>query len=76
MKQVNVLYMEDSDVTNEMATEMCDLWSDQCFGNDDYYYSWERNYDGELWKHESNYSNLNKYLMDSGVEKCLIHYCW
>ena len=84
IKQVTLFDAQWSDCPVEVETEVKKLWRDHDFGNDHYYFSWDRGDmliefpDGgdESKDGKSGYPLIDEYLLSKGVTKCLIHWWW
>lgn len=80
---VVVLEAQASPLPREVYDEIRDLWSNNEFGNDNYYYRWTEwdfaaadEVDNEDSIYYGGYPAIAAYLREHGIEKCLIHYWW
>ena len=72
VKQVTVFEVDD--VPTEVYNDISELWADNEFGNDNYYYHWDSSRE---WSDDTAmYPSLAAHLESLGVVKCLIHYWW
>lgn len=68
-----------SNMPQEVMEEIEKIWQDYELGNDYYYFSYnvsQQEYLNEAGDVTTDYPNLSKYLEDSGIKECLIHYWW
>jgi hypothetical protein len=70
-----------TDIPDDVNYEIRDIWENQEFGNDDYYYQWsdadkEGPWYGEGKLLKEMYPKLASYLAERDVSSCLIHYWW
>lgn len=71
VKQVTVFDPQYGDVPEEVVEEIRQLWADNEYGNDFYYYTWVPDYDGE------NYPKINRFFKKHNVTgDILIHWWW
>jgi hypothetical protein len=59
-----------SDCPVEVEAEIKELWRDNEFGNDNYYFEWK----SEEWGED--YPIINEFLKLKGITECLIHWWW
>lgn len=70
LSQKYVLECIWTDIPDDVYEEVKELWAENEFGNDNYYYDWYTDSD------EDNYPKIAAYLIEHGITECLIHYWW
>ena len=80
LRQTTVLECTWSDIPDAVRDDVRRLWQDYDYGNDDYYYRYDRSdVKGDDWQDDDwieSYPKLFEYLEAHKVEKCLIHFWW
>lgn len=70
IQQKTVLEVTWTNCPEDVKTQVRDLWAIAELGNDNYYYQWNSDSDGE------DYPVIDAYLKSKGVLTCLIHWWW
>lgn len=79
VKQVTVLDVQWSNLSEEVVDDVRKLWENMELGNDVCYVRWDEQdfHDTDTEEDEQyRYPALAEYLRSRGIEKCLIHYWW
>lgn len=76
IKQITVLEAQDRSLHKlPMYEDVRKLWRDCEFGNDNYYYRYNKE-DDEESDFAATYPDLYKYLEQNDIVECLIHWWW
>lgn len=74
MEQMWVIDVQsDKDIPIELYEEVQKLWQDMEYGNDHYYFKWNKWFSEET---EGEWPVIKKYLADHDIEECLLRYWW